>query len=185
MPKAFIGSLYILGFLVLFFSAFFWPPLLETYTKNVTDMRNEQSQGLSGADNQGYIDNIDIPNMTTLGVVEAIAGLLCTIAWVGMLVNLARTRSWTLFALAFFFSGIILLIYLFRREPIAQPAAFSQSQHGAPAQPLPIHALPYNTPVMPLQQQQPLSALEILQQRYARGEIDTATYEQIYARLKE
>jgi putative membrane protein len=43
--------------------------------------------------------------------------------------------------------------------------------------------MPFYTPWTPPTQPQP-SALEILRQRYARGEIDTATYENMRERLE-
>lgn len=57
-----------------------------------------------------------------------------------------------------------------------------------PAYPQPNPVPPMGPPLAALQaypQQPPVSPLHILQQRYARGEIDTATYEQMRDRLKE
>ncbi|MBO0778735.1 MAG: hypothetical protein J2P37_07890, partial [Ktedonobacteraceae bacterium] len=47
------------------------------------------------------------------GILVAAAIIMGFIAWIGMLINLAKAQAWTMFTLAFFFSGIILLIYLF------------------------------------------------------------------------
>ena len=75
-----------------------------------------------------------------------------------------------LFWLALIIAGSIFLVrYVRSRSQMRAPFAFYQA--------------PYQPQGTPRPEQQ-LSAMEILRQRYARGEIDTATYEQMRERLQ-
>ncbi len=49
---------------------------------------------------------------------------------------------------------------------------------------VPFRANPFTTPQQPQQPYQPISAMEILRQRYARGEIDAVTFDQMRERLQ-
>lgn len=77
----------------------------------------------------------------------------------------------------------------YQPQPAYAPFSSSPQQPqlaNAPFGPQPYQPqLAYMPPgPQPYQPQQPLSALEILQQRYARGEIDMATFEQMRNQLK-
>lgn len=114
-----------------------------------------------------------------------IAGIPGMIAWIGALINLSRGEQWAWFILMFFFGGITLLIYLIGgpavpaagQTPVRQPWV-SGLQGNAPLAVAPQMASPL-VPQPPPQ----LSALDIVQQRFARGEIDAETYRQMLATL--
>lgn len=109
---------------------------------------------------------IDSVIMSIGGLLWLLGSILFAIAWINVLINLSRAQFWGWFALTFFFGGIMVLIYL-----VSGPEPFLQV-----ATPQPLSAVfapnvgtkPALTP-----------ALDILQQRYARGEIDTATFNQM------
>ena len=64
--------------------------------------------------------------------------------------------------------------WAFYRAPFGQP----QQPFGQPGQPQHPHQPPFGQPVSPL------SSMEILRQRYARGEIDAVTFDQMRERLQ-
>jgi len=92
------------------------------------------------------------------------------VAWLGTLVNLSRVREWGWFLFTFFFGGIVIFIYLL--------AGSSPQKAGQYPQGTSVSSQPHFPP-------QSSKALQILQERYARGEIDTATFaamsEQLHA----
>lgn len=120
-------------------------------------------------------------------VMIVLGGISGMIAWIGALLNLSRAQQWAWFVLMFFFSGIMLLIYLIGGP---QPLGKGQTPH---AQQLLTYPPPNYPPGIPSQlppaqaysPSRPISALEILQQRYVRGEIDTATFDEMRARLEQ
>jgi hypothetical protein len=112
------------------------------------------------------------------GILMILASLLGMIAWIGTLINFSRGQQWAWFVLTFFFGGIMILIYLIGGPEPRQTGDASREQPGSLA------ALSRSSGTSPQAYQQPLSspslsALEILQQRYARGEIDTPTFQQM------
>lgn len=127
---------------------------------------------------------VDQATMIVSGLLLVVAGILGFIAWIGTLINLSRAQAWAWFVLTFFFSGIMIFIYLLggptspqtRQYPQAQPAGTSTTASGSYQQP--------SVPQAHQLQQPQLSALEILQQRYVRGEIDTPTFQQMRALLE-
>jgi hypothetical protein len=128
------------------------------------------------------------------GLLMAIpGGILYLIAWMSTLIGLARIPNWTLFVLTFFFGVVMILICLITNPaPQPKPAgrAAASPYGAAPA------SMPYQQPPMSRSYQQPSSpplqahqqaspsALEVLRQRYARGEIDTPTFQHMYAQLE-
>jgi MFS family permease len=103
-----------------------------------------------------------------------VLGSLCgMVAWIMTLVQFAQTQSWGSFTLTFFFSGIMVLVYLIVGVPPRQSAQYVALSPGA--YPPPVAGV--YPPMQPVQAQPPQAdAITILQQRFARGEIDAATY---------
>lgn len=94
------------------------------------------------------------------------------ISWIGTLINLGKEHEWVWFFLTFFFGAIVVFVYL-----IAGPQPLKPGQ-------IPQQPLAYSTPNVPLGIPVQSSALEMLRQRYARGEIDEATFDRMRARLE-
>ncbi|MBO0793613.1 MAG: SHOCT domain-containing protein [Ktedonobacteraceae bacterium] len=120
-------------------------------------------------------------NMVFFSICLILGSAFEMIAWIGTLINLGKAHKWTWFLLVLFFGGIVVLIYLFAGPRPLKAGQDLQTQLALdPA--LPSYQ-PGTHPQMPPFQANQLSqspsALTILQQRYARGEIDTATYEQM------
>lgn len=141
------------------------------------DQSSYGSQSEQVGQDQGSLagDQVDLPRsqdaITSDIEVMAVVSLLGTIAWIGTLINLARAQLWIWFALTFLFGGILILIYL-----VAGPKPLKA---GQVAQTTTNHA----PGVQPPAHQQP-SALEVLQLRFARGEIDAATFHQMSEQLR-
>jgi Short C-terminal domain len=105
--------------------------------------------------------------------------VLIVIGWIGALVNVARAREWTWFVLLFFLSGIMIIIYWIAgpqpgEERVLPPVRAGLGSGGSAPYP---GARAGASP-------EPDAAMAILRQRYARGEIDTATYDAMRARLE-
>lgn len=100
-------------------------------------------------------------------------------AWIMTLIQYAQAQSWGAFTLTFFFSGVMILVYLIAGVPPRQSAQYVVLSPGAYAP----GAVAY-PPVQPAQAQPPQpDAVSILQQRFARGEIDAETYRQMLATI--
>lgn len=183
------------------------PKVVSYSAKVVTDQAKvdqDHAQGLNYASDQLAKDELTLRDdqdnlayyqrhqseaqqgMIIVALLIALVGILSLIAWIGTLVNLSRGQQWIWFILVFFLGVITMLIYLIAGPDVPNAGQFSQAQQQT-ANPLP-HSLPGASVQSPvpqvLQSPQPISALEILQQRYARGEIDTATFDQMHARLE-
>jgi hypothetical protein len=109
-----------------------------------------------------------------------IIGSLCgMVAWIMTLVQFAQAQSWGSFTLTFFFSGIMVLVYLIVGAQPRQPAPYVALPPGAY---VPIAGVYPPMQPVPAQPPQP-DAVSLLQQRFARGEIDAETYRQMLATL--
>lgn len=100
--------------------------------------------------------------------------VLGIIAWIGGLVKQGKQQEWGWFICTLLFGNLVLLIYLIavpERDPqmfavaYATPGAFVPVMPQQPAFQAPMASQP--------------SALAVLEQRFARGEIDMATYQQM------
>lgn len=120
-----------------------------------------------------------MPLLWGIALVQPVASICGLIATILTLIEFYRVRAWTQFILTFFFSGILTLIYLITG---AQPAPAPVPQN-APlvAASLPPSSLPVALAATPAQP----SALDILQQRLAKGEIDEATYQRLAVVLEK
>jgi hypothetical protein len=136
---------------------------------------------------------INQTNTISAGVFVGISGILVLIIWIITLVNLGRAREWGWFFGMLFAPGVVMLVYAIAgpkplkrgAAPQLQPSSLSPQLASTPQLP----STPYSYPSASHQQSfRPLqsapSSLEILRQRYARGEIDSATYDEIAARLQ-
>jgi putative membrane protein len=164
MSKKTIGTLYLISLVLEVFPAI---PLVAAFT-------------------QGYIDPPTLEAIIVLAIIMGLFGIPGIIAWIGTLVNLAKEQAWGWFILVFLFGGIAVLIYVLAGP---QPRGVGQALQAEPVAPAPPLNAPFGGPPYPLPAQayppaQPISALDILQQRYARGEIDTATFDEMLARLE-
>lgn len=190
MSKPMIGLMYILECLVIVIGALLIPTPLGEYNKASTTLTyNETYCTPSGgpSSGSGFCDNFrgdvnaynddlqhykDIMNanlryiLIVALITSLIGGIFGLIGWIGMQINLAKARLWAWFALNFLFGSLSWIIYLIigpdpdQQVPVSRPAPAAQ-------------------PAAPSSSPQALSALDILKQRYARGEVDTTTYHQM------
>lgn len=197
MSKRSIGTLYVLSIVIILIATFITFSILPDYVhwsrqlaSNNAQLIQDQSASDPLSDNSQAVDddtrnvsfdqsrvNRDETELTFSILFLALGWILGMIVWIGTLINLSRVQAWPWFALTLFFGGMMILIYL-----IGGPESLKAGQN-------PPTRLVYTPPdpyagVSP-QQPASLSALEILRQRYARGEIDTTTYEQMRHLLKE
>lgn len=100
-----------------------------------------------------------------------ITSIIGFIIWIMLLVEYGRIQAWGAFTLTIFFSGIMLLVYLISGAKSPQPANYVVVQ-------------PAGYPPVAAPQPANSEAITILQQRYARGEIDGESYNQMMATLK-
>ncbi len=175
LSKKMIGTFYFLSLLMVLFIGFVF--LTDWYAYTGSDAQTYA---------QAFPTFLDFVAENGVGVfiVPLILGsLFGMIAWIGTLINLGREQEWIWFLLAFFFGGLVILLYLFA-GPKARPSL--QTPYAAGYSPS--HSLPGVLPQPPIvhtfQSAPSPSALEIIQQRYARGEIDAATFHQMRAELE-
>jgi hypothetical protein len=141
-----------------------------------TDM--ETSQQIADGFRQDLVGTQQ--TMITVLVFMGLVGILSMIAWIGTLINLSRAQLWAWFVLTFFFGGIMILIYLVGGPQPRQTGYSLLGQPGSAASPSSSFGMSPQAYQLPSSPSSPsLSALEILQQRYARGEIDTPTFQQM------
>jgi hypothetical protein len=107
--------------------------------------------------------------------------VLGMISWIGTLVNLSRMQAWTWFVLTFFFGGIMIFIYLVGGPQPLSARQLPLMQQGSGISPYPA----FSASSSQVYQPSSVAARDILQQRYARGEIDSATFQQMRALLEE
>lgn len=109
-----------------------------------------------------------------------VLGSLCgLVAWIMVLVQYAQAQSWGYFTLTFFFSGIMVLVYLIVGAQPRQPALFMALSPGVSVPVAGAYPSLQPIPAPPLQP----DAVSILQQRFARGEINAEMYNQMLATL--
>ncbi|MBO0783646.1 MAG: SHOCT domain-containing protein, partial [Ktedonobacteraceae bacterium] len=83
-----------------------------------------------------------------------------------------KAHEWVWFFLTFFFGAIVVFVYLFAGpQPLKAGQVPQQQLAGLPPN------VPLANPAQP-------SALEMLRQRYVRGEIDEATFDRMRTRLE-
>ena len=130
-------------------------------------------------------------------VIVAVACLVVTvilsfIIWIKVLIEYSHVQAWGAFMLTIFFSGIMLLVYLINGAHAPQAVSYIVMQPGAyppVAPPVAPAYPPYVPPALEVQAVAPpvqppnADAIAVLQQRYARGEIDATTYNQMITTL--
>lgn len=179
MPKQVIGTFYAVSVIIWAIAIIGLIASLQYYGTTSARLALDYQVGYSAdeiARDQGTVDLAR--NEVIISIVGIVlAGISGMIAWVGTLVNLSRMQAWSWFILTFFFGGIMILIYLIGGPQLRQAGYALQGQPGslaAPSNSSGVSPQAYQPPPSPS-----LSALEILQQRYARGEIDTLTFQQM------
>ncbi|MBO0778732.1 MAG: SHOCT domain-containing protein [Ktedonobacteraceae bacterium] len=160
VSKRVIATFYILGVVVWIVAAI----VCAMYLNNVTSINTNWVLGM----------------LVSMIVLMVLAGILNMIAWISTLINLSRAQAWVWFVLTFFFGGILIFIYLVSGQQSSQREPYTLVQQGSAVAPY----NPSSGPFPPASQPQQLSALEILQQRYARGEIDAPAFQQMRAQLE-
>lgn len=191
MSKRAIGSFY---FICLFIELFLTLGLIATiqsYNNTLQRIAADQAKlqsdqsiyGLNSGealDDQGSLagDQDQLPlkqqELVETVLIMAAVNILAIPAWIGTLVNLARARLWAWFALTFLFGGISIIIYLLAGP---QPLKAGQAPQAT------VNSSPGMQPSPPAYQPQQ-SPLEVLQLRFARGEIDAATFQQMSEQLR-
>jgi hypothetical protein len=180
MSKTAVGILYILGILGGIATISFFLTLSD-YNRLEGYAATWIAEGVSVEPHvQDHItqDQIILLILIAIMIIGGISGM---VGWIGTLVNLARAQLWAWFILTFFFSGIMLFIYLIAGPQPLKPGQSPQQQfvYVPPSAPSGVSVQPPSS-----QPSQPVSALEMLRQRYVRGEIDEATFDRMRARLE-
>lgn len=104
------------------------------------------------------------------------------VAWIMTLTRFAQAQSWGAFTLTFFFGGIMVLDYLIAGAHPRQPMQPGQYVILTPGAYVPVVGAYPPMQSVPARPPQP-DAISLLQQRFARGEIDAETYRQMLATL--
>jgi uncharacterized membrane protein len=171
MPKSAIALAYLLGLLFIVGGFLEFKPHFDMYTYTLdhpseycsTDpIITPEGQGacvstLLDGDRSGIIEGL---------LVATVFNVPYLLAWIATLVNLARAREMTWLVLVFLLGALGILAYLLAGPSPAQrqSAVAAASSHTS-------------SPVV-------TSALGILQERYARGEIDAPTFAEMRERLR-
>lgn len=165
MPKKVIGNCYFISLVVYVLSAaLFYAMLWSDGGGNIAWSISKALTGEREIADPGWI--------VFLLVMIFLAGLLGMIGWIGTLINLGKAHEWVWFFLTFFFGAIVVFVYLIAGPQPLKPGQVPQQQ---------LAGLPPNVPLA--NPAQP-SALEMLRQRYVRGEIDEATFDRMRTRLE-
>lgn len=129
----------------------------------------------------------DYPISTTLGLSELLIVpavlILYVIVWIGTLIRQGKQQEWVWFVCTLLFGNFITFIYLLAvpDRPFLQTSGVGASDASLPQAGYPASGFPPSIVQVP---PTPPSALDVLGQRFARGEIDAETYQHMRAMLE-